>query len=383
MHNRLLSSILKNYYHIMSLKTNTSLDLKDTQLLSVFTSHFQGELNLARIRLMCLFITALCEVKSVNYSKLSSGFASASLADSCFRRIQRFMAEAELPMKLVATLIFKLLPKQNSFVLVMDRTNWKFGVGNINILMLGISYRNVAIPLVFKMLDKRGNSNMNERIALINDFIDWFGKDCINCLLADREFIGKDWLGFLNENNIRYHIRIRNNFKIFLPRKQLEITAWHLFNNLKINELRHYEQIVRMHGQLCYLSGVKTITDGKVESLMLVSLNEPREALDYYKQRWQIETLFKAMKSSGFNIEDTHVTALDRLEKLILLTMIAFVWCYKLGDYIDSRIKAIKIKKHGRRAVSVFKYGLDYLSECLLSGFNKLDINLIQFSSCT
>lgn len=367
----------------MSLKKNTSLDPKDTQLLSLFTSHFQGELNLARIRLICLFITALCKVKTVNYSKLSSGFTSTTLANSCFRRIQRFMAEAELPMKLVATLIFSLLPRQDSLILVMDRTNWKLGQKNINILMLGISYKNVAIPLMFRMLDKRGNSNTDERIALVRDFIDWFGEDRIDCLLADREFVGKDWLGFLNDRNIRYHIRIRNNFKIFLPRKQVEVKAWHLFNNLKVNEFRHYEQIVRMHGESCYLSGLKTIIDGKVEFLILVSFNKPQQALGYYKQRWQIETLFRAMKSSGFNIEDTHVTALDRLEKLILLTMIAFVWCYKIGDYIDTQIRPIKIKKHGRRAVSVFKYGLDYLSECLLSGFNKLNINLINFLSCT
>lgn len=168
----------------MSLKTNTSPDPKDTQLLSVFTSHFQGELNLARIRLMCFFITALCKVKSVNYSKLSSGFTTKSLACSCFRRIQRFMCEVKLPIKLVATLIFKLLPHQESLVLVMDRTNWKLGQKNINILMLGISYRNVAIPLMFRMLDKSGNSNTDERIALVKDFIDWFGKDCIDCLFG-------------------------------------------------------------------------------------------------------------------------------------------------------------------------------------------------------
>ncbi|MFT4062468.1 MAG: hypothetical protein QM642_08950 [Edaphocola sp.] len=46
-------------------------------------------------------------------------------------------------------------------------------------------------------------------------------------------------------------------------------------------------------------------------------------------------------------MEDTHVTHLDRLEKLILLVMVAFVWCYKIGDHIDQNIKAVKIKKHG------------------------------------
>ena len=102
-----------------------------------------------------------------------------------------------------------------------------------------------------------------------------------------------------------------------------------------------------------------------------------------YKKRWQVETLFRALKSSGFNIEDTHVTDLERLERLFLLTMIAFVWCYKIGDYIDGKIKKIKIKKHGRRSVSVFKYGLDYLSKFLLSGFNLLEIKIFQFLSCT
>jgi hypothetical protein len=52
--------------------------------------------------------------------------------------------------------------------------------------MLRISYKNVAFPLMFRMLDKRGNPNTSERIALIQDFINWFGKDCIDGLLEDR-----------------------------------------------------------------------------------------------------------------------------------------------------------------------------------------------------
>jgi len=53
----------------------------------------------------------------------------------------------------------------------MDRTNWKLGKHNINILMLGVSYKNVALPLMFRMLDKGGNSHSTERIALMRDFM--------------------------------------------------------------------------------------------------------------------------------------------------------------------------------------------------------------------
>ena len=76
----------------------------------------------------------------------------------------------------------------------------------------------------------------------------------------------------------------------------------------------------------------------------------------YYKQRWQIQTLFGELQSSGFNIKDTHVTDLERLEKLYSLTIIAFVFPYKIGDYLNEYIPKIKIKKYGAKAVIVFKY---------------------------
>jgi len=53
-----------------------------------------------------------------------------------------------------------------------------------------------------------------------------------------------------------------------------------------------------------------------MEFLILVSFNKPEQAMVYYKQRWQIESLFKGLKSYGFNIEDPYVTDLKRLEKL-------------------------------------------------------------------
>jgi hypothetical protein len=64
---------------------------------------------------------------------------------------------------------------------------------------------------------------------LIKQYIEWFGKQNINCLLADREFVGSKWLEFLNNENIRYYIRIRNNFKIYSYQKQGEIKAFWLF----------------------------------------------------------------------------------------------------------------------------------------------------------
>jgi len=52
------------------------------------------------------------------------------------------------------------------------------------------------------MMPKFGNSSANEHIALIKRYIGLFGKESIDCLLTDREFIGDHWLGYLNANGI-------------------------------------------------------------------------------------------------------------------------------------------------------------------------------------
>jgi hypothetical protein len=82
------------------------------------------------------------------------------------------------------------LPERDKVKLSIDRTNWKFGQTDINIFMLGVVYHGVAFPLLFSMLDKRGNSNSGERIALIERFIRRartlfkYGLDYLaNCLL--------------------------------------------------------------------------------------------------------------------------------------------------------------------------------------------------------
>ena len=94
--------------------------------------------------------------------------------------------------------------------------------------------------------------------------------------------------------------------------------------------------------------------------------NKPEKAQAIYKERWQIESAFKALKTSGFNIEDTHLTDIERVSKLLSLVLIAFAWVYRAGIYLDT-LKPIKIKKHGRRAKRLFKYGPTYIANLLFT----------------
>ena len=70
------------------------------------------------------------------------------------------------------------------------------------------------------------------------------------------------------------------------------------------------------------------------ESLIILSPDASRvtAVLDDDKRRWEIGTLFKALKSQGFNFEATRLTGLDRIERLLALLAIVFCWAHLLGD---------------------------------------------------
>ena len=150
--------------------------------------------------------------------------------------------------------------------------------------MLGIAYKNVAFPLIFSLLNKKGNSNSEERISLIDRFTKLFGKDCIDCIMADREFVGEKWIGHLNGNSLRYYIRIRNNFKVFLPRVNETIPVSWLFSSLKVGQVMHYPRIVKVNGVFCYLSATLSQKKGeKPELLIIISYNKNEQSFLNYK----------------------------------------------------------------------------------------------------
>lgn len=360
---------------------NTKIDYKTNKLISSFKERTHW--NLARVKFLVAFITTTCKLQTVNFQKLSQGLGGASQVESNLRKIQRFFAQFVIDESLIAKIIFSLLPNQPPYRLCLDRTNWKFGILDINILTISVCYQGVAIPLLWTMLPKRGNSNQKERTELINRYISLFGVQSIENILADREFIGDDWIADLIALNVHFYFRIKENMWVNVPRSGNKKAFW-LFNSLPLHGVLHYRQIVLLGKQWVYLSGTKTMNkDGGIEFVIIATYSFDPQTLCKYKDRWQIETMFRALKSSGFNLEDTHLVDLDRISKLLCLLCIAFVWAYLCGIHKHQNIRPIKIKKHGRKAFSFFKYGLIFIAHALLCAiFTDIDV-IVKILSCT
>jgi len=76
------------------------------------------------------------------------------------------------------------------------------------VLVLAADVKGVAVPVYFRIYTHKGVLSEKERISFIRKslaVVDLRGK----LLIADREFIGKEWFGFLSENRIGFLIRLR------------------------------------------------------------------------------------------------------------------------------------------------------------------------------
>jgi hypothetical protein len=377
----LIFNRLESFNHNDFLPMNTKEQNKFNQLTCIFQE--KTKWNLARVKFLVSFIYALCKLQTVNFQKLAQGFGGNASPDSSLRRIQRFFSGFLFDGDMAARIIFSLLPAKPPYRLCLDRTNWKFGHVDINILTICVCYQGVAIPLLWAMLPKRGNSNQKEREELVGRYISLFGAGSIEGILADREFIGDNWIGSLVALRIHFYFRIKGNMWIDVPGKGEKRAFW-LFNFLPLNTSYHYRNIIRIGNQLVYLSGVKTVNkEGSIEFVIIATYSFDPQTMTVYKDRWQIETMFKAMKTGGFNLEDTHLTDLERISKLLCLLCIAFALVYQVGVYRHANLKMIKVKKHGRKANSFFRHGLNYVAHALLCAVIQ-DIGVIvKILSCT
>jgi len=284
-------------------------------------------------------IGAIIRSRSVNLQKIAESIEGKAQVESNYRRVQRLFQLQEIDYNITAKLLSSVLPDDEKWILTMDRTNWKLGKSNINLLVLGVAYKGMSIPLLWDFLTiqeddirrgKRGNSNSDERKSIIKRFIELFGVEKIEALTADREFIGEEWFKWLEDNKIPFVIRIRNTTT--LNERQLGTSnTKDLFKHIQKDEFYGFGECDIL-GRRLHLGGIEA-TKSK-EPLMLVS-NRPMNTntISIYQKRWEIETMFGAFKSKGFNLEESKLSEGYKIQKLMALLSIAFVWSILAGDY--------------------------------------------------
>lgn len=343
----------------------------------------QAQLNWhgARISFLALFLLALLKVKTVNLSDLCLGFGGRALPQSSYKRLQRFFRGFDLDDAQLATLVVSWMQIPSQWVLSLDRTTWKFGNHWYNILTLGIVHEGVAFPVLWWLLDKKGNSNSDERMRLMETFHKRFPTAVVNYLCADREFVGQAWVRYLLlEPALAFRLRIRGSDQIEHAGKVLAARV--VFAHLQPGQSQKLKGTCRVWGYRVAVEALR-LDDGDL--LVVIAPVNAQGLVKDYALRWGIETLFGIFKTRGFCLESTHFTEAERLSKLFALLTLALCWAMRTGLWLH-QWQPIEIKKHGRRAKSLFRLGFDYLRHLVLNPAvsNESDfLQSLQLLSCT
>ena len=290
---------------------------------------------------------------------MANAFETEAESNSVYRQIQRFLRNENE----VSIDFLKLLKLDGKLKILIDRTEWKFGATWINILTLGVAYKNVAIPILWEVVNHKGNATAAEHKAIIEKFVQEFGAQRILRVYADREFGSYELFAYLIEKNIEFHIRLKTSHK---SGEKSFLQIWRTVGD-KV-KLRGKVKLA-VFGLAIYVSCVKYQKDGKTEYLIVASQEQNRDAIEEYKVRWQIETMFGCLKSRGFNFEETHLTMPGKISKLLLLLGLGLALAMLMGEFqveITKQVK-MKLKKNKRYAKSLFRIGLDALQNLLFN----------------
>jgi hypothetical protein len=333
-------------------------------LTNLLKLHF-ADWHRSRIKCLSYIITGLFKVKTVNLTEIATTFPGRAEIESNYRRLQRFFQHVEFHSSFIAEFVVTFLP-YTTYTLALDRTNWMLGCFPINFLVLSIVHQGIAFPIFWTFLPKKGNSNTKERIELLNRFIAHFGTLKIDCLLAHREFIGEEWFGYLKHHHIQFRIRIKRDMNISRTHGTLS-PASNFFRSLPLATycILHGPRLIC--GHLLWVTGMRMPAG---EYVIVVSGSKSNEVMEAYKRRWKIEVLFEALKSRGFNFEDTRLKEEKRLNTLFAVLALAFCWAYHVGAWRHT-VKPIRIKNHQRPAKSVFRYGFDLIRHTLFNPEDK------------
>ncbi len=159
---------------------------------------------------------------------------------------------------------------------------------------------------------------------------------------------------YLMAEQIDFHIRLKANY--LADGKSFRLVWKDAAERVKLRG----KVKVSVFGLEVYAACVKYKSGGKTEYLIVATLERNKYALEEYKVRWQIETMFGCLKSRGFGFEETHLTMAKKIGRLLMMIGLGLCLAMLMGELQVEKLKRrkLKLKKNKRYAKSLFRMGV-------------------------
>lgn len=335
-----------------------------------------------KLRHLLLVCTCILAAQTPNLStaakRMSKVIGKKLLSSTAYSRLKRFFQSGNTAgiFQFVCILVIRTFCQSPDCYLLLDRTNWKYGKIHINLLVIGLLYRDVFIPLVWLDLGHAGNSNCKQRLALLDKLIDIWSLSGVPMpqlhIAGDREFIGFAWFKGLEKRGIKFVMRIRANFKIELWHKgkikdrklALKVIQRYLSASCKT-----YVEAVLMSELIVKLTVFDNDSSrGKAAHIFLMTnMDDMTESSKFYRKRYKIEICFKHLKKSGLRLEELSVQGQHKIDLMFAVLTLIYLMAIQKGIIHFENVEPQKMnifydpKPFIAPAKSVFMQGFEIL----------------------
>ena len=331
------------------------------------------QLNIIPYIILSMILSESCV--PIDMAKVLKDEFSFIQTDSVIKRIRRFFSnELFKPYVFYQKLILYIL---NSFHSKHhDKTLYitfdhMFSKSNYTVFMFTMRIGTFGVPIWFKCfkdISKNGAFKLNTMKEGIEEVSKLFKNTDFNLVfLADRWFGSSKILDIINKLGHVYAIRLKGNIIVYIngektKAKKLKHRKYHsvIHENVFITDDRYKTTIVY------------SPTNNTKDPWIIVTNGDPSKALKSYSYRFgSIETMFKAQKSNGFNLEKISNASLDYFTTMYTMVCTCILFLTILGaDYSKNTrcYKEVKIgthktyiidgKKVKKRVMSLFNTGL-------------------------
>lgn len=342
------------------------------ELGGLWTSLSHSKLKNILLLSCCILKTRSCNLQTCR-DEVASVTGETNLKQAtAYARLKRvFQTGVILPVqKALFLMVLHLIRPGAGSLLIMDRTDFGVGSGWVNLLVMGLRWHGVFIPLIWKDLGQRGNSSQQDRICLLDRMLAWWkasGLDLpVLCVVGDREFIGQDWFWALEQRKLRYVIRIKSNleFQVWFngDLKHRPLSAKVLARYMAWTATQQMEVAIKgtVLTNLVRLE-LEDPTDKEDFVLLITNLADWHRAQPVFRQRWSIECCFKHTKTNGFGLEDVNLQGPHKID--LLFAILAFVYTLAIYQGIEDEFdKVVPPKRQANGKVypqqSLFRFGL-------------------------
>lgn len=233
-----------------------------------------------------------------------------------------------------------------------------------------------GVPICINHEDKTRNNEINSIKKIILNNLSLFKN---NILIFDRAYHSSNFFDFLDEHNIKFIIRCRNNIKLNDRLNNYNIVSKEFKKTVGIPEEKKQKNKTDEKLKLVINSTVKLITN--------IKDNESDDYLfNLYNSRWDIEVFFKILKTNFKFSKNTEINkesiAKNHVCELIIMYIVAILKKYILAN--NTKLKKINDINSSNLITGLFHYFMkeiingqmtEYNLTCFIKTWTKININ--------